>query len=49
MANFHFFTEVDLLTNQTKSQSFGPVTGFEQYKYLVTHDKHPKGAIKRGL
>src|SRR5687768_7432081 len=48
MAKFHFFTEVDLLTNQTKAQSFGPVTGFEQYKYLVT-DKHTASADSKAF
>lgn len=39
MSNFCFFTEVDLLQNQSAAHAFGPVSGFVDHKFLVT-SKH---------
>jgi len=35
MSNFHFFTDLDLLNNQTTSEAFGPVVGDEETKYRL--------------
>ena len=35
MADFFFFTDIDLLNNQTVQQSFGPVSGDESSKYRL--------------
>ena len=42
MSNIFFFTDVDLLNEQTPEQAFGPVVGYEETQYRVTsiHSAH---------
>lgn len=48
MPNFYFFTEVDLLQNQDSVQAFGPVSGFEDHKFLVS-DNHTATADPKAI
>lgn len=42
MSDIYFFTDVDLLNEQTSEQAFGPVVGNEETQYRVTsiHSAH---------